>query len=64
MIVDGSDSAAGWEAIHCHVDVVANADANQIMNVLDEADAMSPMLDLVQRANAVSRTVAIHSTEC
>lgn len=63
MIVNGSDSSAGWEAIHCHVDVVGNADADQIMSVLDEADAMSPMLDLFQRANAVARTVAIHSTE-
>ena len=59
------DSAAppGFTAVRYHVDIESPASSDDVTAILDEADELSPILDVFVRANEVARTVAINKTE-
>jgi uncharacterized OsmC-like protein len=59
MLVCGTPSPAGFRAIRCHVEVESPADEASVRRVLDEADSLSPMLDLFGRENPVRRTTSV-----
>jgi uncharacterized OsmC-like protein len=59
MLICGAEAPAGYREIRWHVEAESPADEASVRRILDEADSLSPILDLVGRANAVSRTTAI-----
>jgi uncharacterized OsmC-like protein len=59
MLVCGTPSPAGFREIRCHVEVESPADEASVRRILDEADSLSPVLDMFGRANAVRRTTSI-----
>jgi uncharacterized OsmC-like protein len=59
MLACGTPSPPGFREIRCHVDVESPADEASVRRILDEADSLSPMLDLFGRENPVRRTTSI-----
>ena len=62
MLICGAEAPAGFREIRCHVEVESAADHDGVRKILDEADELSPILDLVGRANPVTRTTCIRSS--
>lgn len=59
MLSCGSDVPPGFTGVRYHVEVESPAPTDVVERLLDEADRLSPILDVFVRANDVSRTVAI-----
>ena len=53
------DVPAGFTAVRYHVEVESPAPTEVVERLLDEADRLSPILDVFVRANDVNRTVEI-----
>jgi uncharacterized OsmC-like protein len=59
MLQRASDEPAGFRSIRYHVDIDSPAPPHQVMEVIEEGDALSPVLDVLTTAHAVARTVTI-----
>lgn len=59
MLLVDSPEPAGFRAVRFHVDIDSPAPVADVRRVLDEGDALSPVLDVVARGHAVTRTVTI-----
>ena len=55
---DGTD-AAGFAGIRYHVEITSDARYEQVLAIVDEADRLSPVLDVVGRANRPVRSLVI-----
>jgi len=51
--------AAGFTALRYHVEVDSPAPAAEIHHLVELADHLSPVLDMLTRAHAIERTVSI-----
>jgi uncharacterized OsmC-like protein len=49
----------GFRSIRYHVDIESPAPHADVMRIIDEGDALSPVLDVLTTAMAVHRTVAV-----
>jgi uncharacterized OsmC-like protein len=59
MLLTTSVAPPGFTGIRYHVEVECDAPPDDIRRVLDEGDRLSPMLDAIGRATAVSRSATI-----
>ena len=62
MLSCGSDVPPGFIGVRYHVEVESPAPTDVVEGLLDEADRLSPILDVFVRANDVRRTVEIRET--
>jgi uncharacterized OsmC-like protein len=62
MLLCDTASPAGYTAIRYHVDIETPAPNADVLRVIDEADQLSPLLDVFTRANTVQRTTSIRAT--
>lgn len=51
----------GFTELRYHVDIESPADADAVARVVDEGDRLSPLLDVLARANVVRRTTSIRA---
>lgn len=63
MLFCDSTAPPGYTEIRVHVDIVSAAPVDDVRRVLDEGDRLSPLLDVLTRANSVVRTTSIRSGE-
>ncbi len=63
MLLCDAEPPAGFRDVRCHVEIESPADENQVRRILDEADQLSPVLDVFDRVNPVHRTVRINASE-
>jgi len=49
----------GFTSVRYHVEIESSADDDEIERIVDEADRLSPILDVFTRRNHVERTVSI-----
>jgi hypothetical protein len=54
-----SPAPAGFVDVRCLVRIDSSAPDDVLTAIADEADAVSPMLDVIGRANRVARSVAV-----
>jgi uncharacterized OsmC-like protein len=59
MLLLDATTPAGFTGVRYHVEIESPAAAADVLDVLDEGDRLSPLLDVFTRANAVRRTVSI-----
>lgn len=59
MLSRDATAPPGYTEFRYHVEVVSPAPAAEVHRVLDEGDRLSPLLDVVARANTVRRTTSI-----
>lgn len=59
MLLCDADEPPGFSEVRYHVEVESDAPAADVRRVLDEGDRLSPLLDVLARANVVRRTVSI-----
>lgn len=59
MLDLSSDEPAGFRWVHYHVEVDSPAPRADVMRILDDGDALSPVLDILTSALEVRRTVTI-----
>ncbi len=59
MLDTGSPLPAGFTAIRCHVEIESDAARRLVEQIVDEADLLSPMLDVIGRATPVVRTLDV-----
>jgi uncharacterized OsmC-like protein len=58
LSTEGTD-AAGFGGIRYHVEITSDAPHEQVRAIVDEADRLSPVLDVVSRASRPIRSLAI-----
>jgi OsmC-like protein len=58
-----SGRPAGFESIRYHVTIASNASSAEIDALVDEADALSPIVDALARANFLSRRLTVLSAD-
>lgn len=63
MVSCGSDAPPGFTAVRYHVEVESPAPTDVVERLLDEADRLSPLLDVFLRSNDVTRTVEIRHAD-
>lgn len=59
MLLRTSDEPAGFRTIRFHVDVDSPAPRDEVLAVIEDGDALSPVLDILTTAHTVERTVTI-----
>lgn len=58
-----ADAPPGYTEFRYHVEIESQAPADEVRRIVDEGDRLSPLLDVVARANVVSRSLSIESSE-
>ena len=61
MLFDDSSAAPGYSEVRYHVEVESPDDPERVRAILDEGDRLSPLLDVLSRANTMHRTTDIRS---
>jgi uncharacterized OsmC-like protein len=61
MLSCDASAPPGYTEIRYHVEVDSPAPADDVMQILDEGDRLSPLLDVVARTNSVRRTTSIRT---
>lgn len=61
MLLTAAATPPGFTAIRYDVDVECDAPHSDVRRVLDEGDRLSPVLDVIRRPTAVSRTTTIRA---
>jgi uncharacterized OsmC-like protein len=59
MLVDGAAVPPGFTAIRYHVDIESPASTETVERLVEQGDRLSPVLDMLTRANQVQRTVSV-----
>jgi uncharacterized OsmC-like protein len=59
MLCPGSGEPAGFRSVRYHVDVDSPAPLDDVMRVIEEGDALSPVLDVFATAHSIERTVTV-----
>jgi hypothetical protein len=62
MLLCDTASPPGYTEVRYHVDIESPASYHDVMQVIEEGDQLSPLLDVFSRANSVQRTTSIRST--
>lgn len=63
MLDPAAGVPAGFTAVRYHVEIASPAPAADVTRLVELGDQLSPVLDLVARPHAVTRTVAIAGAE-
>jgi uncharacterized OsmC-like protein len=58
MLDPGAEVPPGYIALRCHVDIESPAPAPEVERLIELADALSPVLDMLTRAHTIERTVS------
>lgn len=61
MLSCASGVPPGYIEVRYHVEIDAGVSDDEIFRIVDEADRLSPILDVFVRANAVTRTLSIRA---
>lgn len=61
LLVDAS-VPAGFTEVRYHVEIESPASPDEVAQIIDEGDRLSPLLDVFSRANALRRTMSIRSS--
>lgn len=59
MLLCNTMSPPGYTEIRFHVDIESPAPRDDVLRAIDEGDRLSPLLDVLTRANSVQRTTSI-----
>ena len=59
MLLCDTASPPGYTGIRYHVEIESRAADADVLRIIDEGDALSPLLDVFARVNAVQRTTSI-----
>jgi uncharacterized OsmC-like protein len=59
MLLAASGEPAGFRSIRYHVEIDSPAPHDEVMELIDEGDGLSPVLDVLTTALSVERTVTI-----
>jgi uncharacterized OsmC-like protein len=59
MLVDGAAVPPGFTAVRYHVDIESPAPPERIEQLVELGDRLSPVLDMLTRANKIERTLSI-----
>lgn len=63
MLFCDANALPGYTEVRYHVEIESSAPADQVRRLIDEGDRLSPLLDVVGRANTLRRTTSIRSSE-
>ena len=59
MLRAGTEAPPGFTQIRCHVEIVSDAASGLVGAMVDQADCLSPMLDVVERSNPSIRSLSV-----
>ncbi len=63
MLLLDSPAPPGYTELRAHVEIDSPSPADEVLRILDEADRLSPLLDVFARATEIRRTATVRGSE-
>jgi uncharacterized OsmC-like protein len=62
MLLVDAPAPPGFTEVRYHVEIESPASPDEVARIIDEGDRLSPLLDVLSRANALRRSMSIQSS--